>query len=103
MKAGRLLANRLAETHDDAELVGVDAKAEGKEGGDGGEDDHHPEDERARQVRAPRHRLFEFVLAALQQFLEIGPLIWGAAVATAATALVPRHETCLPSAAAGIA
>ena len=33
--------------------------------------------------------------------LEVGALIWGAAVATAATALVPRHATCLSSAARG--
>jgi hypothetical protein len=61
-----------------------------------------PKDERARQIRAPRHRLLELVLAAFQQLLEVGPLMRCAAVATAATALVPRHETCLSSAARGV-
>ena len=39
VQARRLLADRLAEPHDDAELVGVDAKGEGEEADDGREDD----------------------------------------------------------------
>ena len=53
VQARRLLANRLAEPHDDAELVGVDAEGEGVEGDDRGQHDDDQEHERARQAGPP--------------------------------------------------
>ena len=100
VQARRLLRDRLAEAHDDAELVGVDAEGEGVEGDDRRHHDRDQEHERARQARAARHHLLELVLAALQQLLEIGLVVRAARgplaprTAAAASAADRRHSDC---------
>ena len=105
MQARRLAADRLAELHDDAELVGADLEGEGEEGDDRRDPDGDQEDERSRQAGAAGHDLLELVLAPLQQLLEVrlvvraarGPLTprsaSPASAAAATTLITPGHET----------
>ena len=51
MQAGRLLPDRLAEAHDDAELVGIDAEGEGIKGDDRRQHHGDQEHERSRAGR----------------------------------------------------
>src|SRR6185436_16246163 len=95
MQTGRLAADRLAEAHDDAELVGIDAEGEG-----------------ARQPRATRHHLLELVLAALEQLFQIRLLRTArrslaprtaASAAAAPTLITPGHKVSLSGIAAQVA
>ena len=54
MQARRLAPDRLAESHDDAELVGADLEGEGEEGDDRSDPDGDQEHERARAGRRRR-------------------------------------------------
>ena len=100
----RLAADRLAEAHDDAELIGIDAEGEGIEGDNRRRHHRQQEHERARQPRAARHHLLELVLAALQQLFQIRLILgaarrslapWASAAASAAAAptlITPGHN-----------
>src|SRR5439155_4483327 len=79
--------------HNNAQRGGIDSESECIESGNGRQDHHQQEAERAGHARAAaRHDLLEFVLAALQQLLEVGPLVVVPALAAVAT-VIPRHET----------
>ena len=62
MQPWRLASDGLAEAHDDAELVWVDAEGKGKESGDGYDHRGEEEDERAGETAAARHDLPELIL-----------------------------------------
>ena len=94
VQARRLLAHELAEAHDDAELVGVDAEEERVPGDDGARPRRSEEDERTGNAAAVHH-LLHAVLAALQHVLEVGGL--------AARSLAPRAAAAFPAAATATA
>jgi hypothetical protein len=78
MQTGRLASDRLAEPHDDAELVRADLEGEGEEGDHRSYADGDQEYERPGQSGPSGHDLLQLVLTALQQLLEVRLVVWPA-------------------------
>ena len=97
MQARRILLDELAEAHDNAELVRIDAEGKCLPGDDGAGNDGNEEQQRAGDAAAV-HDLLDLVLAPFQHLLEIGRL------SATAGALAPRPTAvaaaALPAAAA---
>ena len=97
MQARRILLDELAEAHDDAQLVRIDAEGECLPGDDGAGDDGHEKQQRTGNAAA-MHDLLDLVLTPFQHFFEIGRL------PAAARTLAPRPAAvaaaALPAAAA---
>ena len=97
VQARRLAANRLAEAHNDAKFVGIDAERERKESDDGGQhhDDHECQRARAGQTGTSGHDLLELVLATLKQLFEIGLMLRSAGWTPGPFIAASRHHIAL--------
>ena len=97
MQPRRLLAVDLPKPHDDAQLIRSHREGEREIGDHRRHDDGTQEKEWTGYAGAPRHDLFQPVLASLEEFFQIGLLVRTSGRALAPRAATPASLTTTPT------